>query len=182
MFERFTTGARSTVIRAQEAARGSEDTDIRTHHLLRALSSGTGAAARVLAEYRLGPSQVDDELARVGRRGGVTDEDFAALQELGIDVDAVVRKIESTHGENALVGREKYRARRRRAHLPFADEAKRALELSLREAVSLGDGYIGEEHLLLALLKAPGLAADVMTAHGMRYPEIREAVAARRAS
>ncbi|HEY3941025.1 MAG TPA: Clp protease N-terminal domain-containing protein [Acidimicrobiales bacterium] len=42
---------------------------------------------------------------------------------------------------------------RRVAKVPFAPEAKRSLELSLREALRLGHGYIGTEHLLLGLLR-----------------------------
>ena len=46
--------------------------------------------------------------------------------------------------------------------LPFTPEAKKALELSLREALRLKHNYIGTEHLLLGLLRrdehlAPGL-------------------------
>jgi hypothetical protein len=39
-------------------------------------------------------------------------------------------------------------------HLPFTSGAKKALELSLREALRLGDRYIGsDEHLLLGVLR-----------------------------
>jgi ATP-dependent Clp protease ATP-binding subunit ClpC len=39
-------------------------------------------------------------------------------------------------------------------HLPFTPRAKKALELSLREALQLGHAYIGTEHLLLGLLSS----------------------------
>ncbi|HEX4256855.1 MAG TPA: Clp protease N-terminal domain-containing protein [Streptosporangiaceae bacterium] len=35
--------------------------------------------------------------------------------------------------------------------MPFTPRAKKSLELALREALSLGDNYIGLEHLALAL-------------------------------
>jgi hypothetical protein len=38
-----------------------------------------------------------------------------------------------------------------RGHIPFTPRAKKSLELSLREALSLGDNYIGMEHVALAL-------------------------------
>jgi ATP-dependent Clp protease ATP-binding subunit ClpA len=38
-------------------------------------------------------------------------------------------------------------------HVPFAPDAKKALDLALREAIRLGDGYIGNEHLVLGLLR-----------------------------
>jgi len=37
-------------------------------------------------------------------------------------------------------------------HIPFTPRAKKSLELSLREALQLGDGYIGTGHLLLGLI------------------------------
>ena len=41
---------------------------------------------------------------------------------------------------------------RREGHLPFTREAKKALELSLRESLGLDHNYIGTEHLLLVLI------------------------------
>jgi ATP-dependent Clp protease ATP-binding subunit ClpA len=38
-------------------------------------------------------------------------------------------------------------------HIPFTPRAKKSLELSLREALLLGDGYIGTGHLLLGLIR-----------------------------
>jgi len=46
--------------------------------------------------------------------------------------------------------------------LPFTPEAKKVLELSLREALRLGHKYIGTEHLLLGLLRSDEeLSADI---------------------
>ena len=44
-------------------------------------------------------------------------------------------------------------------NIPFTPRAKRALELSLREALSLGHNYIGTEHVLLGLIRQDGTAA-----------------------
>jgi ATP-dependent Clp protease ATP-binding subunit ClpC len=38
-------------------------------------------------------------------------------------------------------------------HIPFSPGAKKTLELSLREALQLGDSHIGTEHLLLGLIR-----------------------------
>jgi ATP-dependent Clp protease ATP-binding subunit ClpA len=40
----------------------------------------------------------------------------------------------------------------RRGHIPFTPRAKKAMEISLREALALGDNYIGAQHVALALL------------------------------
>ena len=37
--------------------------------------------------------------------------------------------------------------------IPFSGPARKALELTLREALRLGHNYVGTEHLLLALLE-----------------------------
>lgn len=39
------------------------------------------------------------------------------------------------------------------AHIPFTPRGKKALELALREALSLAHNYIGTEHILLGLLR-----------------------------
>lgn len=40
-----------------------------------------------------------------------------------------------------------------RGHIPFTPEAKKTLELSLREALQLSDSHIGTEHLVLGLIR-----------------------------
>jgi ATP-dependent Clp protease ATP-binding subunit ClpA len=40
------------------------------------------------------------------------------------------------------------------ALIPFNGPAKKALELTLRQALRLGHNYIGTEHILLALFEA----------------------------
>jgi hypothetical protein len=49
-------------------------------------------------------------------------------------------------------------------HIPFTPEAKRALELSLRESLQLGHDYIGTEHILLGLVREPGCLATTVLA------------------
>jgi ATP-dependent Clp protease ATP-binding subunit ClpC len=48
-------------------------------------------------------------------------------------------------------------------HIPFTPRAKKVLELSLREALTLHHNYIGTEHIVLGLLReGDGVAAQVM--------------------
>ncbi len=51
--------------------------------------------------------------------------------------------------------------------LPIAQEARRVLEQSLREAVRLRDGHLGPEHMLLALVREDPVTADVLDALGV---------------
>jgi ATP-dependent Clp protease ATP-binding subunit ClpA len=61
--------------------------------------------------------------------------------------------------------------------LPFTAEAKKALELSLREALSLGHNYIGREHLLLGVLRDPdGPLAHVLAETNLKYGRARDLV------
>jgi ATP-dependent Clp protease ATP-binding subunit ClpC len=47
--------------------------------------------------------------------------------------------------------------------IPFTPRAKKVLELSLREALSLGHDYIGTEHILLGLVREnEGVAARIL--------------------
>jgi ATP-dependent Clp protease ATP-binding subunit ClpA len=65
-------------------------------------------------------------------------------------------------------------------HIPFTPRAKKTLELSLREAKTLNDNYIGVEHLTLALL-APkdGTVPVIVSALGVPATSLRAAILAR---
>jgi hypothetical protein len=62
-------------------------------------------------------------------------------------------------------------------HLPFTPEAKRTLELSLREALQLGHDYIGTEHILLALVRDSATrGARMLTELGSTPEAVRQRV------
>jgi ATP-dependent Clp protease ATP-binding subunit ClpC len=84
----------------------------------------------------------------------------------GVDVDAVRRELSPP-------GRPDPDAATRR---PFTPEARKTLELSLREALDAGDERISAEHVLPALLREPAGAAQVLARHGGDLDRIRIAV------
>jgi prophage maintenance system killer protein len=91
-----------------------------------------------------------------------------ALGSLGISIEAVRAQVEELigHGESAPAG-----------HLPFTPRAKKALELSLREALQLGHNYIGTEHLLLGLAReGEGVAAELLIGFGAGHARLRDQV------
>jgi Clp amino terminal domain, pathogenicity island component len=51
-------------------------------------------------------------------------------------------------------------------HIPFTPPAKKALELTVREALRLGHNYIGTEHILLGLMCEDNVGAKVLTGLG----------------
>jgi prophage maintenance system killer protein len=62
-------------------------------------------------------------------------------------------------------------------HIPFTPQAKKVLELSLREALALGHHCIGTEHLLLGLLReGKGVAAQALVRLGADHARVRERV------
>jgi hypothetical protein len=110
------------------------------------------------------------------------DYDRAALASLGIDLDRVREAAEAVFGEGALTGTGVRRRRRprltawsRRRDRPagylsgrraFDAPARKALELSLREALRLGHRFIGAEHIALGLLRGDDRVIRALLAGG----------------
>ena len=91
-----------------------------------------------------------------------------ALESLGISLDAVRQQVEEIigRGQQAPSG-----------HIPFTPRAKKVLELSLREALQLGQSYIGTEHILLGLVReGDGVAAQVLVKLGADLNRVRQQV------
>jgi ATP-dependent Clp protease ATP-binding subunit ClpA len=174
MFERFTADARLAVVEAQIVARESGSVEIGPAHLLAGLVKTGGG---VLAELGVPADEIAEELARTRRRGGVSDADAEALTEFGIDVEQIVERVEQTHGAGALAGR---LGPAKRGHIPFTQQSKKTLELSLKEAVRLGDKHLGQEHILLALAQQRG-TDEVLTRHGADLATLRQVVQRRKA-
>jgi ATP-dependent Clp protease ATP-binding subunit ClpA len=171
--ERFTKAARRAVQGAVEEAQRDKAGQITTAHLMLALLDSP-----VLAGYDLPRAELEEAFRAARRKGGLSEADTAALRELGIDVDQIVHSVERVMGEGALATGESPRKRRVfRDHLPFDDAMKKTLERSLAEARDLGNGYLGDGHLLLALLSGGGFVPEVLEARGVTYTELRKRVA-----
>ncbi|MFI5490738.1 Clp protease N-terminal domain-containing protein [Micromonospora echinaurantiaca] len=183
MFERFTDRARTVVRQARDEARSEGQRPVGTEHLLLALlADGDSLAARVLAEAGVRGDDLRERIHRHTAQGatGLADADAAALREIGIDLAAIVARIEESFGPDAL--REAAPAprrwwRRRYAGGPFSPRAKKVLELSLREALRLRHNHIGTEHILLGLIReGHGLGALVLTEAGLDLDDLRRRV------
>jgi hypothetical protein len=135
--------------------------------------------------------------------------DAEALAAIGIDLEEVRTRIEATFGPGALSravpphqrgrsgpARRRFLHRSRRGpgrtgpdtgwvpargHIPFTPRAKKVLELSLREAVGLGDNYIGLEHIALALIRIKdGVVPHLLASLEVSPDTIRAALLDRR--
>jgi ATP-dependent Clp protease ATP-binding subunit ClpC len=91
-----------------------------------------------------------------------------ALESLGVTLDAAREQVREIVGEGQQA---------QTGHIPFTPRAKKVLELSLREALSLGDDHIGTEHLLLGLLaEADGVGAQIVVRLGASPRAVRDKV------
>jgi hypothetical protein len=90
-----------------------------------------------------------------------------ALDALGVGLEPARDRLEAEAG----------RGPGQSGHIPFTPEAKRTLELSLREALQLGQNYIDTEHILLGLVRDPAsLGARILAELGATPDEVRQRV------
>lgn len=154
MFEKFTDEARTTLTGAQGLARDAGSRSIDSRHLLAGLLRAGGAATALLHSVGVDTDDLALQLRRQLRTGGL---DADALASLGIDLDAVRERVDAVFGKGALDGS----GRTRSGHIPFSPEAKKALELALREAINHRTPWIDDRMLLLGLLRDAASPAAV---------------------
>ncbi|MDR1540007.1 MAG: ATP-dependent Clp protease ATP-binding subunit [Clostridiales bacterium] len=107
------------------------------------------------AAVELGHNYVGTEHLLIGLLGVEDGIAAKALEEQGVTDDDVIDKIEDLIGSQSnglMMPRD------------FTPRTKRILEISLQEAIRMGTGYIGTEHLLLALLRdSDSIAVKILT-------------------
>jgi ATP-dependent Clp protease ATP-binding subunit ClpC len=119
--------------------------------------------ARMLNHNYIGTEHILLGLIREGE--GVA---IKALELLGISLEAVRQQVEE------IIGQGKQSPS---GHIPFTPRAKKVLELSLREALHLGDNHIGTEHILLGLIReGDGVASQVLVKLGADLDRTRRQV------
>ncbi|WP_107659531.1 Clp protease N-terminal domain-containing protein [Nocardia suismassiliense] len=188
MFERFTKSARLAVVTAQEDARELRSATIEIEHvLLGLLSQGEHDLKALLADAGITHDSVMSALAKRGKGEPLGAEDAEALRSIGIDLDAVRETLAENFGEDAL-DRAAPREEKRGlfgwgrggdfGHIPFTRDAKKVLELSLREALARKDKAIESGHLLLGILRAPNQTTFGLLGGSDRIHELRPKVLA----
>jgi ATP-dependent Clp protease ATP-binding subunit ClpA len=135
MFERFSSAARWSIIRAQEEAAKLGATSVGPEHLLLGIATLTDSGASVvLAEAGITPD---------GVRQAIETADAEALATIGISLDVVRKKVQQTMGSNG------WSHPLSDGELPFAEAGKDALKATLDEARRLRHRVIRAEHILL---------------------------------
>ena len=118
--------------------------------------------ARSLGHGRIGTEHL--LLGLLQEQGGLATR---ILTELGVTLEDARAEVERIVGRGEVA---------HSGQIPFTPRAKRVLELSLREALSLGHDYIGTEHVLLGLVREhEGVAAQILAARDLDVREIRDA-------
>ena len=93
---------------------------------------------------RLGDNYIGTEHILLGLLGAEEGMAARVLESLDITVERVRAKLVRTSSPaEAVVS----------GQIPFTPRAKKVLELALREALSLGQNFIGTEHILLGLVR-----------------------------
>jgi ATP-dependent Clp protease ATP-binding subunit ClpA len=91
------------------------------------------------------------------------------LESLDITLEAARHEVREIIGEGSEP---------QKGHIPFTPRAKKVLELSLREALTLGSQSIGSVHLLLGLVtEGQGVGAQVIQRLGASLSAVRERAA-----
>lgn len=154
MFEKFTSDAREAVVAAQKETRDLKSTRIETVHVFLGVIAHAGPGLSAALE----DEGYTSESVKAALSDGIAlgDRDAEALESIGIDLDAVRASLEATFGEGALdrpAPESRGWMRRKTGHIAFSSGAKKAVELSLREAIARKDQEIRCEHLLLGLIR-----------------------------
>jgi ATP-dependent Clp protease ATP-binding subunit ClpA len=161
----------STADAADAAATTADEAGPSDEQALSALGIDV-ARIREAIEASFGPGALDRAVAEQARRtrGGV----LGRLGRAG--------RARSSRGERGGSARTELDAMRRPSsrgamRTPFSPAARKTLELSLREAIRLGDGHIDDDHLLLGLLRcSEGVAAGILTRLGTDPTVLRHEV------
>lgn len=148
MFERFTERARQVVTLAQEESKRDDDL---AHPMI------------TTGHFLLALRREEESVAS------------RVLIAMGYDYDKLRGGLPKVSGEK--VPEDVLASSEAEGRVPFTTQAKRVLELSLREALSLGHNYIGTEHLLLGILRhGDGDAIAAFVGDGHAPADVREAV------
>ena len=127
---------------------------------------GVLSAAQAEAK-RLGNGFVNAELLLLGILRGGTGIGPETFKSAGVNLKVVRAEVKKRRGSNC--GPVK-------APIPFSSDAKRVLDLSVKEANELGHRYIGTEHLTLGLISEDQKATHILKSLDVDLSKIRSII------
>jgi ATP-dependent Clp protease ATP-binding subunit ClpA len=151
---------------------------IGTEHVLLALVGRDDETGRVLRGLGLEREGVRADVRRIVGDGPAPEEAFdaEALGAIGIDLQAVRRRVEETFGEGALERASRRRGRCGAAGFGVAPRLKLALERARRDAERRG-AALGAADVALSLgEQRDSVAARILDAHSISPARLRAAV------
>ncbi|WGW10585.1 Clp protease N-terminal domain-containing protein [Saxibacter everestensis] len=174
MFERFTTDARAIVVAAQETAREIGSHNIDSRYLLLGLFDTNDSTTQALNDC---VDNFDDARTRLLDRLAGSGLDGDALASLGIDLSEVTERADAVFGSGALTS-----SRSPKGRIRFSQDAKKCLELALREAIRLKGSSIGTRHILLGMLRAECPARSELLRENVDVAALRSTLETQRAA
>jgi ATP-dependent Clp protease ATP-binding subunit ClpC len=168
MYERFSDRARKVMQFANaEAQRSGSDYILPEHILLAMLREGTGVGVQVLTNLGVDLARLNSEIERLCLSP-------PAPPSLALESPGPQPAVSRLKRFFARLWDDSLRSR----GLPQNVTAKKVIENAMEEARDLKHGYIGTEHLLLALLdEHDSPPAQVLNALGVRWEDLREETA-----
>ena len=176
MVTRFTPAIRAVVARAYEQAVREGSPEIGEAHLFEALLDDDIGA--VLLEAVAGDEvrmRVVAEIEQARRTGGLTAAEADALAGLGVDVGALVGRIEGQLGADALAGPGTGR-QGRWPRLVLSGTVLRAFDEAEHQVGVAGGRTMGIEHLALGIVSTPCLLSESLARRGITVETVREMV------
>jgi len=171
IYDRLTELTKRSLVAARDVAASLGHDFIGTEHLLLGLAQTAGTASEVLRAHGIELGQLRAEtvhqLAADGAPAPQGQAAKDALSALGIDVAAIQRRADETFGPGAF----------QYPRPAYSLRAKQVLQVSLRQAVELGQQRIDTEHLLLGVLaESEGGGVRVLSALGADVEALRRSV------
>jgi len=90
----------------------------------------------------------------------------AVLRHLGLDLQEVRTRVERRLKPSWL-------GRRTGPHMPYTRRAKRVLQLAVDESRDFNHSHVGSEHLVMAVMRENGVAAQALTEAGASLSSLR---------
>lgn len=177
MLTRFTRGARSVLGGAYQCAVLDSSPEIGAEHLLEALLDEE--EGRDLLEEVAGDAertQIRAEIEHARRTANLTAMETNALAGLGIEVDAVIRRIEEQLGAGALADPGRRSPSRWRPAI--SGSTRLVLEEAERQLGLTGGRSLAVVQLALGLVSAPTVVSDLLARRGVTVLTVRTAARA----
>ena len=101
-----------------------------------------------------------------------------ALENISIDLETLHSRLAKSINSNGPETLQNAKSTEQEIGLRFSPQAKVLLENTLLEAKSMGNRYVGTEHLLLAVLshKGESFPKDILNAMGIDYEKVRQEI------